>query len=228
MSNSEHNPMRENVSTGQTTTDIPKWFHDHPDKVEPDDPTVTGIKRNKHIQMQKCKAILNFISENKGCVKRAHLDNIFFFPINRCVQYLIQNKRLYKIGDDCLALNRNMKSDFKYLTSLTVLCDLFRRGKINEYSEAEYPAQICFTTGDSAFCEIIYVQQGDEAEVRSRINPNLKQEGEAPPDPLLVTKHIFVVEHLNQAEKLSSLGDLRLALVHQDGTVSYHTKKVGV
>jgi len=168
----------------------------------------------------KAEEILDFI-ETYGVLKCVHLEK--FFPSSKKnFDYLIKNKRLFKTDDGLyICANQDLRPDKTIIAAVSVLGDVLE--KVKFHSKAMSPAQVSFITSDGDFYEIIYVGHGMEAMITATFETQLavRKRDDTYAD---TTKRMIIVEDKNQMQRLHIPGTTRYALIHPDGSLTYHKR----
>ena len=167
---------------------------------------------------EKAERILDFI-ETYGVLKYAQLEK--FFPDSRKnFDYLVKNKRLFKIEDGSyISTDLELRPDKTIIAALSVLGDVL--SKVKMYSRAIPPAQVSFITYDGEYYEIIYVAHGMEAMITAAFDTQLaaRKRNQTNEDN---AKRMIIVEDKAQMQRLRIPGTMRFALVQPDGSLTYY------
>jgi hypothetical protein len=166
----------------------------------------------------KAEEILNFI-ETYGVLNYSHLEK--FFPNStKKIDYLIKNKRLFRIDDGSyISADQDLHPDKTIIAATGVLGDVF--AKVSTHSRAMPPVQVSFMTNDGDYYEIIYVRHGMEVMI-STIFENQGTARKRIHDHADTTKRIIIVEDKSQMQMLHIPGTMRFALVQPDGSLTYY------
>ena len=196
----------------------------------------------ERLQLEKVsKVILSFIADHGGAVKPNHIKRFLVEnarieqevrgtrqnrerAIATCLKYLTNKKRLHALENGMVAHSANIEPNKGSTAALSVLYELFDR--VEEYSLADYPAQIGFISKAGDFFEIIYVRQGNEASVQADINVRAQREAlqkASKRGPL--PKRIIVLESMQQADDIDIPGMVRFAYVKKSGKVVMFNRK---
>jgi len=168
--------------------------------------------------------ILDFVSDSGGYMMQAHVWRIFPEAMQKHINYLIKNRRLFEIEDGkMLADSPEAKPKKPVIAATGVLCDF--NDKLDVYTFAEYPAQMNLIAKNGDVLEILYVKYNDEIGIQASIAMQDKDLSKEMKSEYVAPKRIAVLEDPVQAERLNIPSVVRFATMEPDGKMTSFSKK---